>query len=194
MKFQKLANASRNRIEFAEKLGMRLTNGRDYKRMNSFIKQYHLDVQHFVGHSNWKRITSITVIKKCPVCNSKFETKIYPNAKTKRKQDGNITCSASCSNTMFRSDENNGNYISGKCSYRQRAFRIWKRKCAICNWDVLVEIHHIDLNRNNNIKENLIPLCPNHHTLTQLSKNDRRRIRIEKEMHKIITNKFQRIA
>jgi hypothetical protein len=38
-----------------------------------------------------------------------------------------------------------------------------KRACHICGYDVVVHIHHIDGNHKNNVPENLIPLCPNHH-------------------------------
>ena len=48
-------------------------------------------------------------------------------------------------------------------NYRDIAFRNYPHKCAICNWnedeDVL-EVHHIDENREHNEKQNLIILCP----------------------------------
>lgn len=36
-------------------------------------------------------------------------------------------------------------------------------KCQICLYDEIVEVHHIDRDRSNNNKENLIVLCPNCH-------------------------------
>ena len=48
-------------------------------------------------------------------------------------------------------------------NYREKALREYQHKCAICNWnedtDVL-EVHHIDENRQNNELNNLIILCP----------------------------------
>lgn len=48
-------------------------------------------------------------------------------------------------------------------NYREKALREYQHKCAICNWnedtDVL-EVHHIDENRQNNELDNLIILCP----------------------------------
>ena len=48
-------------------------------------------------------------------------------------------------------------------NYREKSFRFYEHKCAICEWnedkDVL-EVHHIDENRNNNDISNLIILCP----------------------------------
>lgn len=48
-------------------------------------------------------------------------------------------------------------------NYRDIAFRNYSHKCAVCNWDEdedVLEVHHIDENRNHNEKENLIILCP----------------------------------
>lgn len=53
-------------------------------------------------------------------------------------------------------------YSEGK-NYREKVFREYETKCAVCNWnedkDVL-EVHHIDENRENNKLSNLIILCP----------------------------------
>lgn len=48
-------------------------------------------------------------------------------------------------------------------SYRKAAFSYYPNECNVCGWnedlDVL-EVHHIDENRDNNELENLIILCP----------------------------------
>lgn len=36
---------------------------------------------------------------------------------------------------------------------------------AICGFDKIVAIHHIDENHDNDDPQNLIPLCPNHHEM-----------------------------
>jgi hypothetical protein len=43
-------------------------------------------------------------------------------------------------------------------------------KCLICNFNKVVELHHLDKNRKNNSKENMIGLCPNHHRMIHLIK------------------------
>ncbi|MBD3248615.1 hypothetical protein GF336_01045 [Candidatus Woesearchaeota archaeon] len=39
------------------------------------------------------------------------------------------------------------------------------KKCLICDFDKIVDLHHLDGDHKNNSEENLIGLCPNHHKL-----------------------------
>ena len=51
-------------------------------------------------------------------------------------------------------------------SYRTSAFITYPHQCAICGWNEdedILQVHHIDENRQNNNIENLIILCPNCH-------------------------------
>jgi hypothetical protein len=95
-------------------------------------------------------------IKICPVC----EKPIKDYKKTK-------TCSHACSNTYFRTGPDNPNWkedsSSHNSSYRSTCFFYYDHKCAVCDEKNLVMTHHIDGNRENNKKENLMPLCPTHH-------------------------------
>jgi hypothetical protein len=86
--------------------------------------------------------------KECPVCKTMFAGK-------------SVTCSYSCSNTFFRSGKNNPNWKES--SYRTTCFEYHNKTCVICGEDNIVEVHHMDENKNNNEPENLIPLCPTHH-------------------------------
>jgi len=94
--------------------------------------------------------------KKCPVCFKPFTT-LLGNKREK------TVCSHSCSNTHFRSGEQNGNYNPE--SYRNICFKHHEKKCCICDFDNIVEVHHMDCNKENNDPINLIPLCPNHHQM-----------------------------
>lgn len=47
--------------------------------------------------------------------------------------------------------------------YRKLAFRNYEHKCKVCGWNedpLILEVHHIDENREHNELENLIILCP----------------------------------
>lgn len=86
--------------------------------------------------------------KVCPVCSRHFNST-------------SITCSYSCSNTYFRSGVNNPNWKQD--AYRSTCFHYHEKQCVICKEDKLVEVHHLDRNKENNHPSNLIPLCPTHH-------------------------------
>lgn len=72
--------------------------------------------------------------------------------------------------------EHFGNYTDGATavkSYRKTAFNYYPHKCAICGWDEdedILQVHHIDENRQNCFKENLIILCPTCHWKLTLHK------------------------
>lgn len=94
--------------------------------------------------------------KICPVCQKTFTARQgAPREKT--------TCSHSCSNTYFRSGVDNPNWKDVGGSYRKTCFEKYKHKCLICNETKIIDVHHLDGNRNNNDVTNLIPLCPTHH-------------------------------
>jgi len=90
-------------------------------------------------------------LKLCPVCNKPIK-----NFKT------GTTCSCGCANTYFRTGTNHPNWKD--CAYRTTCFVYHKKKCIICDEDKIVEVHHYDGDSKNNKPENLIPLCPTHHS------------------------------
>lgn len=75
-------------------------------------------------------------------------------------------CSRECMYAAFQG-EGNPNYRHGqnKAAARDLAHRHLEERCAVCQWDIHVQTHHILPRKNGgqNGIENLILLCPNHH-------------------------------
>lgn len=72
-----------------------------------------------------------------------------------------VTCSHACANTYFRTGESHPNWKQS--SYRTTCFLNHEKRCVVCGEDKIVEVHHLDEDKLNNLPENLIPLCPTHH-------------------------------
>ncbi len=91
-----------------------------------------------------------TNIKLCEICNTPI-----------KEYKKNTTCSRGCANTKFRSRENHPSWNGD--SYRVICFQHHKSECVVCKEQLVVEVHHLDENHENNNPSNLIPLCPTHH-------------------------------
>lgn len=161
---ENLVKESTSRTNICEKLGIH-ANESNIKYINSLIIKYNLDISHFQSYGRFVRKYE-KIEKTCPVCGKVFETqKNHPREKT--------VCSRACSNTYFRSGENNGNYKNGGCGdkvYRTICFSKKEKKCVVCGFDKIIEVHHLDGDNNNNKVSNLIPLCPNHHKMIHTNK------------------------
>lgn len=151
MDYKKIILECRSISDFCKKIGL-TTNGRDIKKAKSIIIDENLNISHFDRGSS-KKIKYPIIEKECPVCKTIFKTQIDRKEK--------MTCSYSCSNTFFRSGENHPNWKEK--SYRVICFSRHKKECVVCGENKIVEVHHLDENRNNNNVDNLIPLCPTHH-------------------------------
>ena len=55
-------------------------------------------------------------------------------------------------------------------------------KCVLCGFDKIVEMHHLDHDKNNNSENNLAGLCPNHHKMLHAKAH-------QKEVFDILKNK-----
>lgn len=126
----------------------------------------------------------------CPECSKELRQKRYENTRTevvcaycgKKFLKANSELSLSKSGLYFCCREHKdlaqridsgrqfeairpSHYGTG-VEYRKIAFRNYAHKCSVCGWnedeDVL-QVHHIDENRKNFDKENLIILCPTCH-------------------------------
>ncbi len=67
-------------------------------------------------------------------------------------------CSIKCAAARTRSEQKYK-------SYQKICYANHKRACVVCGENVMVEVHHLDSNRENNLPSNLIPLCPTHHRM-----------------------------
>ena len=139
-------------------------NGRNVAFLKGEIQKLQLDTSHFVKYSNPIKCERIEKI--CPVCGKTFIDVQYSDKKKHK-----TVCSMSCSNTYFRSNENHPNWKG-----EERLWPLYRelfsldelvcKRCGYKEFSCSVDIHHIDENRKNNNKENLIPLCANcHHGL-----------------------------
>jgi len=72
---------------------------------------------------------------------------------------------ASCYNYLFHADKNRAYHHRKSKNIDLKTFRQVTKSCAICGFDKIVDIHHLDFNKKNNAKGNLIGLCPNHHRM-----------------------------
>ncbi|MGK0208822.1 MAG: hypothetical protein ACI83O_000076 [Patescibacteria group bacterium] len=73
---------------------------------------------------------------------------------------------AGCYNYVFHADKNKAYNHRKSKNVDLITYRKVTQKCVLCDFDKIVDLHHIDSNKENNTKENLIGLCPNHHRLS----------------------------
>ncbi len=108
------------------------------------------------------------VIVKCNYCNKEIVKKKYNLNKTK---SGNYYCNKSCANsknnTLYKTGEKHPNFTNGKGSYRSRKLKDSDFSCENCGIrdKRVIEVHHIDKNRDNNKLDNLKILCANCHLI-----------------------------
>lgn len=122
------------------------------------FKKHYCSTKCQLGHTTNK------VEVKCANCGNAFEQSL---SRIKRSKSGLMFCSKKCLG-IARRKENAIIKVKGNglATYRSLAFRYYEHKCEICGYDDCIDIlqvHHIDGNRNNNKKENLIIMCPNCH-------------------------------
>lgn len=105
-----------------------------------------------------------TTLKSCPNCSKPLVIcdycgKEFRKRRTEIERTEHSYCSIDCRNRAL----NDGKRASTINNYRDVAFANYEHKCAVCGWDEdadILEVHHIDENREHNELENLIILCP----------------------------------
>jgi len=169
-KVEEALELSWNMTELAKNLGYKNPGTNTKRKLKKLMDQFKIDYSDLKKTSR-PRYKYEKILKSCPVCQNEFETQMgHEREKT--------TCSHSCSNTYFRSGEDNPNYKNGFSSrYRETAFASKLPECERCNWNIekgVLEVHHIDRDRSNNDISNLEVLCPNCHDLEHYNSSDGR--------------------
>lgn len=101
----------------------------------------------------------------CPICKKDFRR---TKSSLKGKSDFYF-CSRECKDIAARIGsgiEIQPDFYGTGLNYRIKAFRLLEHKCEVCGWDEderILEVHHIDENRENNEILNLKILCPTCH-------------------------------
>lgn len=104
----------------------------------------------------------------CHACGKEFER--WPSMVKDNKR---VFCSEACHNGSRDDVANNyAHHWKGGSSRwkRKQAMKRDGNRCAICNFDVVVQVHHITSRADGGTDEfhNLITLCPNHHAMADL--------------------------
>lgn len=147
--FIELIKNSKSKSDVCKAVGFPL-NGWGLKRVSLRILKLEIDISHFDKTGKEKRRKWPLLTRECPICEEKFVT---------NEQENKICCSVSCSNKH----QPRGSSIDIS-QYRTVCFKVHKKECIICGENKIVAVHHYDENHDNNAPENLIPLCPTHHT------------------------------
>ncbi|MAG25064.1 hypothetical protein CMI47_05735 [Candidatus Pacearchaeota archaeon] len=88
----------------------------------------------------------------------------------------------SCYVSTFHLDKIKAHNVRKMHNLDYNTYRKITKLCVICNFDKIVDIHHLDHNHQNNSQTNLIGICPNHHKMI----HDRR---YQKEIFKELKEK-----
>ena len=94
----------------------------------------------------------------------KPKLKICKRCKRERPLHAKGLCNG-CYNIVFRLDYNkNWNYKKNH-NISPELYKKITKKCTICDFDQIIDLHHIDKDKSNNSENNLVGLCPNHHKM-----------------------------
>jgi len=70
-----------------------------------------------------------------------------------------------CYQFVFQLDRNKAWNQRKNYGLDMETYKVITSKCVICDFDKVVDLHHLDSNKRNNSELNLIGLCPNHHKM-----------------------------
>lgn len=119
-----------------------------------------------------KRLAANRIEVECAYCHQKF---IKQASKLNNSKSGLYFCCREHKDAAQRIDSGEAFDImrpdhygkaGGTTNYRQRALDTYPHKCSVCGWDNdvdILQVHHIDENRQHGEIENLVILCPTCH-------------------------------
>jgi hypothetical protein len=146
-------------------------NGRNTGTLSSFLRANSIDYSHF--RTSGAYIANLVEVE-CPLCNKVFQKNMNNSKDLKR-----VTCSHDCANKYFAWKQGAKNYKHGEApsTYISKINKYYKSNnitpsCVVCNCTDILDVHHIDEDRSNNSIDNLVYLCPNHHSLLHRNKSD----------------------
>lgn len=70
-----------------------------------------------------------------------------------------------CYSSIFQSEAIRAHNAKKYHQIDKEVYKKLMKKCLVCDFDKIVEIHHLDHNHKNNSPQNLVGLCPNCHKL-----------------------------
>ena len=92
---------------------------------------------------------------------------------------------AGCYNFVFQLENTKAHNVKKWHNIDYKVYKEITKKCLICGFNKVIDLHHLDEDHNNNNIENLIGLCPNHHKMLHDFKwKDEVLRRIEEKLNK----------
>ncbi|PIN91011.1 hypothetical protein COU57_02280 [Candidatus Pacearchaeota archaeon CG10_big_fil_rev_8_21_14_0_10_32_14] len=71
----------------------------------------------------------------------------------------------SCYNSVFHLEKNKAWNQKKNYGLDYEVYKKITENCVVCNFNKVVDLHHLDENKKNNDPKNLLGLCPNHHKM-----------------------------
>lgn len=159
-KIQELVKIKETLREICLELGY-CDNGRNTGRLSKYLRANNIGFSHF---RTSKAHPKNEVECVCPQCGNTF-IKNLNNGKSAAK----VTCSHACGNIYFawKQGTKSSDVIT---AYAAKLSKFYKEQeleeeCVVCGEKSILDVHHVDHDRNNANLNNLVYLCPNHHLL-----------------------------